>query len=131
MERKKVLIDTSILIDHLRKKQKDKTTFFKLSKNYDCLISSITQFEFSVGSTPHNQEFTKNLLAALPVLSLDSNCTEIAVDLYHALKKRNQLISLPDIFIAATAIANDLPFQTLNKKHFQRIDKLKLELHIK
>jgi predicted nucleic acid-binding protein len=70
MERKRILIDTSILIDHLRKKRKDKTIFFELAQHHDCLISSITEFEFSVGATPQNREFTEKLLARLPAYSL-------------------------------------------------------------
>jgi len=128
MERKRILIDTSILIDHLRKKQKDKTIFFELAKQYDCSISSITGFEFSVGSSPQNREFTQKLLSILTVLSFNSACVQIAVDIYGNLKAKNRLISLPDIFIAATAIANSLPLQTLNLKHFMRIGNLKLDL---
>ncbi|GEM_PF-4389454 len=61
MERERLLIDTSILIDHLRKTQKDKTVFYLLSSQYDCLISAITEFEFSIGSTP-------------PIASLPKSC---------------------------------------------------------
>ncbi|NIR86848.1 MAG: PIN domain-containing protein [Phycisphaerae bacterium] len=128
MEHKRILIDTSVLIDHFRRKRKDKTLFFELAQNYDCLISSITKFEFSVGSTSQNREYTEKLLALLPALPFDSASVRSAVDIYRTLKARNQLISLPDIFIAATAIANDLPFQTLNRKHFERIDNLKLDI---
>jgi len=128
MERKRILIDTSILIDHLRKKRKDKTQFFELAKHYECTISSITKFEFSIGASPNNLQFTEKLLAILPVLSFDSVCAQIAADIYRDLKSKNQLISLPDIFIAATAIANDLPLQTLNRKHFERVERVKLDL---
>ena len=108
MARQRVLIDSSILIDHLRKKRKDKTRFFELAKDYDCVISSITEFEFSVGSTPKNREFTEKLLAKLPVLPFDSACVQSAVEIYRTLKAKNELISLPDIFIAATVMVNDL-----------------------
>lgn len=36
------------------------------------------------------------------------------------------MIDTADLFIAATAIANSLPFATLNKKHFDRIEGLKI-----
>jgi len=93
------------------------------------LISAITQFEFLVGSTSQNLEFTEKLLALLPVLPFNSACVKIAVNIYRTLKAKNQLISLPDIFIAATAVANDLPLQTLNRKHLERIDNLKLDFN--
>jgi predicted nucleic acid-binding protein len=126
MERERLLIDTSILIDHLRKTQKDKTIFYQVASRCDCLISVITEFEFSIGSTPQNRRFTEELLAKLPVLPFDSTCVKTASIIYRDLKAKNQLISLPDIFIAATAITHDLQLLTLNQKHFQRIVNLKL-----
>ena len=36
------------------------------------------------------------------------------------------LRQITDLFIAATAIANNLPCATLNKKHFERIEELKI-----
>jgi tRNA(fMet)-specific endonuclease VapC len=36
------------------------------------------------------------------------------------------MIEFRDIFIAATCIVNELPLITLNKKHFKRIEELKL-----
>lgn len=62
----------------------------------------------------------------MPVLPFDLACSKIAAKIYQDLKVENQLISLPDIFIAATAIAHDLQLLTLNRKHFERITALKL-----
>lgn len=129
MERERLLIDTSILIDHLRKTQKDKTVFYQRASQYDCLISAVTEFEFSIGSTPQNRRFTEELLVKLPVLPFDSTCVKIAAEIYRELKAKNQLISLPDIFIAATAITHDLQLLTLNQKHFERVENLKLFLY--
>lgn len=46
--------------------------------------------------------------------------------MYHVLRTRNQMIEFRDIFIAATCLVHDLPIVTLNKKHFKRIDDLKI-----
>ena len=127
MEDRRVLIDTSILIDHLRKTRKDSTLFYEVAQKNECLISSITEFEFSVASTLKNREFSEKLLKNLSVLPFDSNCVRIAVVIYHDLKSKNKLISLPDIFIAATAVVNNLSLVTLNLKHFENIDKLQLQ----
>src|SRR3990172_3682957 len=126
MERERLLIDTSILIDHLRKPQKNKTIFYHLTFYCDYIISSITAFEFSVGSTPRNRQFTEELLASLPVLPFDSACVKSATKIYRDLKAKNQIISLQDIFIAATAITHGLQLLTLNRKHFERVENLKL-----
>lgn len=126
MEHENILIDTSIMIDHLRKQKKDKTIFYRLSFQYNYVISSITEFEFSVGSTPPNREFVEKLLAKLPVLPFDSGSVKIATEIYRNLKVKNQLISLPDIFVAAIAITHDLQLLTFNRKHFERVCNLKL-----
>ena len=49
---------------------------------------------------------------------------EKAIEIYKNLKLKNKLIELPDIVIAATAVANNLKIATLNKKHFDRIEGL-------
>ncbi len=42
------------------------------------------------------------------------------------LKRTRNLIESADLFIAATAINNNLPLATLNYKHFDRITNLNL-----
>lgn len=126
MARERLLVDTSILIDHLRKARKDRSLFFRLSHRFDYVISVVTEFEFAIGSSSNNQTFTKALLTQLTTLPFDSACSQSAVQLYHQLRATNQLIPLPDLFIAATAITYDLPLLTLNQKHFNRINQLKL-----
>ena len=63
MARDKLLIDTSILIDHLRKSQKDRTLFYQLSLRFDYVISVVTEFEFAVGFSVNNRQFGEALLA--------------------------------------------------------------------
>ena len=120
MEREQLLIDTSVLIDHLRKRQKDHTRFYRATFQYECLISAVTEFEFRVGMTPNNRQFSEDVLRDIPVLPFDSGCVKVASDIYQDLKERNQLISLPDVFIAATAIVHDLAVVTRNVDDFER-----------
>ena len=126
MADERILIDTSLLIDHLRRTQKDRTVFYQAARRYKCVISAITEFEFRAGSTGANHEFVAELLELTPVLPLDSVCVSAAVPIYRALRAGNQLIALPDLLIAATAVAHQLPLLTLNVSHFARISSLKL-----
>ena len=48
MAREVVLLDTSILIDHIRKPDKEKTRFYELSQDNALVISTITGFELLV-----------------------------------------------------------------------------------
>jgi tRNA(fMet)-specific endonuclease VapC len=58
------------------------------------------------------------------VLPFNKAVAKVGVDINRELKRKRKLIAIPDLFIAATAIANNLPLATLNRKHFDRIDNL-------
>lgn len=126
MDRERVLIDTSILIDHLRRGNKERTAFYRAAQRFDCSVSAITEFEFRVGSTAANQDFVAALLDLTPTVPFDSQCVHTAASIYRDLKATNRLIALPDLFIAATAVANSLPLLTLNLSHFERVGALAL-----
>ena len=46
MEDRRILIDTSVVIDHFRKKNKEKTLLYELSKTNTLFLSAISKFEF-------------------------------------------------------------------------------------
>ncbi len=55
------MVDTSILIDYFRKKDKSKTRLFALSQQYENLcISSITEFEIYMGAKGEQHIFLGN-----------------------------------------------------------------------
>ncbi len=128
MESKNVLVDTSIIIDHLRKKNKRNTVFFKLaSENYNLHISAITLFELLAGTIDAQKEKDiKTTLSFVKILDFDSPSAAKASEIYIQLKKINKLIDIRDLFIAASAIKHDLPLSTLNLKHFQHVPELKI-----
>ncbi len=127
METKIIFVDTSVLIDYYRKKDKSKTFFFKLTQSYTIfMVSAITEYEIYIGNVSTDQlNFWNEFFKRITVLPFDSETDKIAVKIYQELKKKNKLIDIPDILIAATALKNKLAFATLNRKHFDRIDILK------
>ena len=60
------------------------------------------------------------------LLPFDSRAAAKASSIFKDLKSKNQIIEFRDIFIAATAIANDLPISTLNVAHFKRVKDLEV-----
>ncbi len=128
MERKIILLDTSILIEYFRKTNKSKSLLFKLSeqKAYSFAVSAITQFEIYTGSNKTQQEFWNQFFESVTLLPFDSETAVIAANLNAELKRKRKQIAIPDLFIAATAIQSDLKIATHNQKHFARIDALKL-----
>jgi len=122
-----ILVDTSILIDYFRKSDKAKSKLILLIREgYKFQISAITEYEIYAGSTPTQQGFWGDLLGKTQVLSFNQSTAQVAVQINSELKKKSQQIAIADLFIASTAIDNNIPFATLNKKHFDRIDQLQI-----
>lgn len=125
MADKIVLADTSILIDHFRKSIKTNSKLVALyDEGYDFCISVVTEFEIYSGAPEQQIVYWHELLKDINVLSFDSKAAEHAVKIYNKLKMINKQVDTADLFIAATALSNNLPIATLNKKHFERIEGL-------
>jgi len=122
MADKIVLADTSILIDLFRKSEKANARFVQLAlQGYEFQISAITEYEVYSGATTAQLPFWDDLLQKVKVLPFDKDVVKLAVTVNKQLKQNRKQIDLADLFIAATALANNLPFATLNRKHFDRI----------
>lgn len=127
MEGSLILADTSVLIDHFRKQDKSRSALFALlEKNYRFSISSITSYEIYVGVYSDQMEYWNSLLDKIIVFPFTDQTAKTAATIDKELKKKRKQIAIPDLFIAATAIEHELPVYTLNKKHFERIDRLNL-----
>ena len=121
------MIDTTLLIDYFRKTDKPKARLVQLSQQFEQLaISSVTEFEVYSGATPAQLQFWQELLSEIVVLPFDSKAAHVAVDVHQELKRLRKTIDKADLFIAATAIANNLTLDTLNRKHFDKIGQLAL-----
>lgn len=123
----RVLIDTSILIDFLRQKQKQETIFEALvmSGRNQPMIAMITVAELyggqSVWKKGRARQELEAMLAGLPVLSLTSGIAKRAGKI-----RATHNVPLLDALIAATAIEHDMPIVTLNTSDFKKIKGLKL-----
>jgi len=127
MADKIILIDTSLLIDLFRKTDKNNSVLIALVKQgYIYCISAITEYEIYTGATAGQNDFWNSFLERTEVLDFNKAVAKVAVELNKDLKRKRKQIAIPDLFIAATAVLNNLPFATLNKKHFERIDGLTL-----
>ncbi|MBY0478031.1 MAG: type II toxin-antitoxin system VapC family toxin [Chitinophagaceae bacterium] len=125
MADKLILIDSSILIDFYRKTDKANSVWIALVRQgYEFAISAITKYEIYSGATPSQLTFWDSVLQKITIIPFDENTVDVAVDINNELKRKRKQIDIADLFIAATALLYDIPFATLNKKHFDRIDKL-------
>mgnify|MGYP001772026090 CR=1 FL=1 len=70
------------------------------------------------------EDFTINYVQSnFPILPYDSHCAHVQADIYARMQKNGTQISMLDMQIAATAIANNLIVVTRNKKHFEPIQR--------
>jgi len=125
------LIDTDIIIFALRG---DKTVLakFEENKNIPISISMITYAELVFGAKRSQNERTNMLKVnrireIYPVEELNIGIMELFADIKAKMYSKAMRIEDMDLFIAATAIYNNLTLVTNNTKHFKNIPLLKLE----
>ena len=128
MENRDILIDTSIIIEFLRKYNKSDTYLWKIKeKGYYCYISTITVFEIYAGAiTEKHEEDLKKLLKWMEIIPFTRDIAKRAASIYKELRLKNQLIEFRDIFIGATSLEASIPIITLNYNHFKRINGIKI-----
>ncbi|MBU1085005.1 PIN domain-containing protein [Patescibacteria group bacterium] len=126
MSGKIVMVDTSMFIDFLRRRDKDNAWLYKLAKKkIDIRASILTHTELYSGkSVWGNVKAERDLEKTLRGVKLIGVSEEISK---LGGKIRAKLgIDLADAIIAATAIENKLSLATMNQKHFKGIKGLNL-----
>lgn len=117
-----LVIDTGIFIEYLRVKDKTRAVLYNIPDEINLFISSVTLYELYMGATTDDKrKDIQILIEDVAVLPLNDEVAIKAADIYHDLKKANQIIDFRDIFIAATCVVYNFPLKTINTKHFNRI----------
>ena len=120
-----LVIDTDVLIDHLRKK----TGILKhVLRIYSCAITAINLYELR--SVPFMSDRQRNTLEEVlqitKIIPFNQNAAERAAEIWNTLRANGELIGAQDVQIAGICVANNLPLLTRNKNHFQRVPDLVL-----
>lgn len=125
----KYLLDTSVIVDHLRGKREIQVSFIKKGS----AVSVITQAELYYGAykskkPQHNLREIKQMLGDLGIniIPLDEGVLLIYGQTKTKLETKGSRLDEFDLLIASTALSLDLTLVTKNRKHFQRIPQLKL-----
>lgn len=123
----RVLLDTSVIIDFLRRKDKEESLLYSLADS-DLYISIITHTELYAGKSVWENENIKEalgkILEGLTIIPLENELSQKA----GYIKAKHKNVSLFDCIIAATANLHDMKLATLNIKDFQQIEEIKLIL---
>jgi tRNA(fMet)-specific endonuclease VapC len=113
------LLDTSVIIDALNRKQGRWELLASLVEAGDTLACSVvTLSEIFAGVRPPEIPLTERFLNALDHYDLDSHLARAAGLLKNEWARKGQTIGIVDMMIAATALAHNLVFMTDNRKDF-------------
>lgn len=120
----KTCLDTNVLIELARRKliryiDREDQLYIPWIVAYE-YIRGLAYLGRDTGLVKHELESRFNII--YPTNSILVK----AVEIYLSLRKRGELIPDPDILIAASCIANNIPLATMNRSHFNRIEGLEL-----
>jgi len=122
----KLVLDTSILIDHLRGGDKWKGILSALKEETELFIPTIVFFELYSGTSSKDIKTSHkilNLVDKFQRIELTEDIAMRAGELYRDISKNLQT---PDYIVAASALEIGATVATLNIKHFQNIASLPL-----
>ena len=124
-----VVLDTNVVIDHLRQPLEKSTLFRHLQKHHKDTIclSIISVQELFEGKSTRTPEKQKDLLATVGPLKILAYTYEVARLAGEIARDLARPIDFADAAIAATAIINGATLFTLDKRDFIGIPDLNLE----
>lgn len=124
-----VILDTNIIIDHLRQTMHGDSLLMRMTKNHDpatLVISPITIQELYEGASTKDPAKLQAMLAVITPLTVLPYTAQTAQMAGAIARDLGRPIELADAAIAATAILHHAPLATLNHKDFATIPDLTL-----
>jgi predicted nucleic acid-binding protein len=120
------LVDTSILIDHLRGRREAFTLLeSELGRPEPLFASVLTKVEVLAGMRAGEQRATRALLAAFVWVEVSDEIAERAGSLARRYLASHPGVDLVDYVVAATREQIDVPLWTMNVRHFPMIPRLR------
>lgn len=124
-----VMVDTNIVIDHLRSSVRKKSLLVQLEEqdpNRVIALSMLSVQELYEGQSTRQLSREKELLLAITPMQFLPYSYEVAKLAGKIARDHSKPLELADAAIAATSIINKVPLFTLNQKHFAEIPELTL-----
>lgn len=120
-----VLLDTSVLIDHLRGDPAARGALAGAAAEGRRLTASVVvKVEILAGMRPTEEAVTRRLLDAVEWLPVGDDIAELAGQLANRYLRSHPGVDPVDYIIAATALTHDGSLWTRNVKHFPMFDGL-------
>jgi tRNA(fMet)-specific endonuclease VapC len=122
-----IIADTDVLIDFLRGRGGGARRVALELETRSFGTTAITAFELrSGGRTAKQKTAIGGLLDAMTLLSFGPVEAQVAAELRQQLESQGEAIGMADYMIAAVCIVNGGVLLTRNRKHFERVEGLKL-----
>lgn len=124
-----VIIDTSVIIDHLLQSEAKITALMMLAEKIpqqELAISVISVQEVYEGQSTRSKDKEQYLLGTISPLTILPYTYEIAQQAGEIARDLQNPIEFADAAIAATALIHGAALYTLNQKHFAKIKDLEL-----
>ncbi len=116
------LIDSDILIDHLRGNNKATESIRDLHEQSHPVVSSVVcEAEVFSNILKGETKQVDDLFRYIKAIPVDSETARLA-GAYRQKYGKNNRVEIPDALIAATAKLNNLTLVTRNKKHYPMSD---------
>ena len=113
------LLDTAILIQHLRGRRTAVCLLRGLGSKTRLSISAVTRAEIRAGMRHKEDRLTRKLLSRLDTVPVDGQIADRAGELVRRAQAQGKTLHLVDAIIAATASRRGLVLLTLNRSHFE------------
>ena len=113
------LLDTGILIRHLRGRKAVVLMLRALGSRDILAISAVTRAEVRAGVRQEEDQATRRLLARLKTVPVDAETADLAGDLILRARRQGRTLHLANALIAATALQQRTSLITLNKSDFE------------
>jgi len=123
------LLDSGVLIRHLRRHQPTTELMTVLALEGQLGIATISRTEIIEGMRDHERQHTMRLLDSLFSWPLDVAVADLAGNYIRQFRSKGVTLDKPDAIIGATAVLHDLVLVTYNVKHFP-IAELKVYRHM-
>jgi len=115
-----VIVDTDILINFLRGREKARDFLLSALRDSNLCCSAITVAEIYAGMKEHEREKTDELIDGLIVIPVDRAIAEKAGQYKGSIKSHD--LELDDCLVAATAFLRKAVLATGNGKHYPMAD---------
>lgn len=123
-----MIIDTNILIWLERETRRGEsgraTAFFESLTDTRLCITPTVAGEIACGASMDRRESWEKFLLPYELLGINAEAAWHYGQQYRALASEGQLIGGNDLWIAATALAHELPVATGNTEEFRRVEGL-------